>query len=172
MRKLSFLISLLLLVGLQACQHLEYKHELSALDIQERIAKKFPIEKDLFLAQFMLSNPQVAIANNKIQATIAIDGNYLGDRVIGTLKIDGEPYYKKAEGKIYVRNVQLLELIINHKQVNDKAIANTIEKVIRQNLETIPVYRLNEKDFKKSLVKMMLKSIHTENDKLILTFGA
>lgn len=64
------------------------------------------------------------------------------------------------------------DLNFNSENISDsKKIRSAINKLLVNYLDKIPVYNLNSKDFKHSLVKLLLKDIETKEDKLIITLS-
>lgn len=69
-------------------------------------------------------------------------------------------------------NIKMNDLNFNSENISDsKKIRSAINKLLVNYLDKIPVYNLNSKDFKHSLVKLLLKDIETKEDKLIITLS-
>lgn len=73
------------------------------------------------------------------------------------LKVEGAPVYDAEEKAIYIRRLQLLESSIESPFFKGdlKPVTDTVMRAVAQMLETMPVYRLDEKDFTQRMFGMV-----------------
>jgi len=84
-----------------------------------------------------------------------------------------EPYYEQSEGAVYLRNVQLRKL-----QTEPYAMAKAVEAlvpqavaILRNYLETKPVYVLDDSNWKEASIKKVGKSLQIRDHTLYFDAG-
>ncbi|MFO7994713.1 MAG: DUF1439 domain-containing protein [Marinobacter sp.] len=84
------------------------------------------------------------------------------------LKVEGAPVYDSEEKAIYIRRLQLLESSIDSSFFKGdlKPVTDTVMRAVAQMLETMPVYRLDEKDFTQRMFGMVPMGIRVAPGRL------
>ncbi|MGF1687274.1 DUF1439 domain-containing protein [Photobacterium japonica] len=80
------------------------------------------------------------------------------------------PYYDKAEGAIFLNdlNVENIDIQPNSLNLPTKQLLTPVIEMVGQFLLTRPVYRLNEDDFKQSALKTARPELLIKNHALVI----
>lgn len=140
--------------------------------VQELLDKKFPVEKGGALSKVTLRSPEVSFPNSEIGLRLQYDVDLPGKAVAGQVALHGAPTYRPEEGAFYLSTVAIDEVTLNSEALShhDKLRA-LVSSVLTNAVPHIPVYRLQQQDFKHSLAKLLLKKIRIEGENLVLTMG-
>ncbi|MGF1723600.1 DUF1439 domain-containing protein [Photobacterium nomapromontoriensis] len=115
------------------------------------------------------------IANNRInleaksQANISVYGNK-PQQVQLDINFSAIPYYDKDEGAIFLNDLNVEEIDIEPNTLNlpSKELLSPIVEMVGQFLLTRPVYRLDEDDFKQSMLKTAKPELLIKNHTLVI----
>lgn len=144
----------------------ENRISLSRNTIQEKIETNFPIEKNILVAMLTLDSPDIYFKDTMIGLKMNVAGNYLQQETNGAISFLAVPEYHK--GKFYLSQFKIDEInFADIKISNDHEFVKIIEELISQNLKNIPIYELDENNFKESLAKLFLKRVEVENNELV-----
>jgi hypothetical protein len=140
--------------------------------MQGLLDKKFPVEKDIVVAKLKLETPKVYFRGDNIGMSLRYAGSFWGKSATGQVTFDGQLDYKPEKGAFYLSNIAIGELGVNENDFADKEkLKGKMLAVLNAVLPHIPVYSLDQKDFKHQLAKLLLKRLHVEGENLILTMG-
>jgi len=84
-----------------------------------------------------------------------------------------EPYYEPSEGAVYLRNVQLRKLQTepDHMAKAVEALVPQAVAILRNYLETQPVYVLDDSNWKEASIKQVGKSLEIRDHTLYFNTG-
>lgn len=84
------------------------------------------------------------------------------------LKLEGAPVYDSKEKAVYLRRLQLLDSQIGSPYFKGdlKPITDNVMRAVAQMLENVPVYRLDESDFRQRLFGMVPMDIRVAPGRL------
>lgn len=168
----SKIILVLIAVLLASCSKSEYKINISEQQVNKLVSEKFPYDKNIIVARLTLENPYVDFKDDRVDIKIEYKGNLLEKSISGSVNVDGDIIYNKEQGKFFLSNFEIKEIKMNSENIKDKKkVISSINKILINYFDKIPVYTLDSDDFKESLVKLFLKDIHSEEDNFIVTLG-
>ena len=103
------------------------------------------------------------------QAKISIQGQKPQQLQIN-VNFSAIPYYNKDEGAIYLKDLNVEEIDIQPNELNlpSKQLLSPIIELVGQFLLSRPVYRLNEEDFKQSVLKTARPELLIKNHELVI----
>ncbi|PSW15993.1 DUF1439 domain-containing protein [Photobacterium rosenbergii] len=80
------------------------------------------------------------------------------------------PYYDKEEGAIFLNDLNVEDIDIQPNELNlpSKQLLSPIIEMVGQYLLTRPVYRLNDEDFKQSMLKTARPELLIKNHELVI----
>jgi hypothetical protein len=159
-------------------------YSVSEADIQAYLNDQEQTEQTIGLkgiaqAKVSFSDIKVGIgrvADDRINVTAIADAAlFLSGRSQKNIQIDmnfsAVPYYNPAEGAIFLNNIEAEALRVTPDELglfSNKLLIAPIVEIVGQLLSTQPVYRLDESDFKQSLVKKMKPELVIKDHKLVV----
>ena len=177
MTRFLLALALLTLVGEQACtsggpfrKRLVFERQ----QLQEKVAAKFPLKKRKALIATTFSKPRVILAEGaeRMGIALAIEVSAPGVKYGGEIEADGEIHYRPRRGEFSVVNCRIRRLEVEDLPEKYQKLVHTLaEKVVELYLSDLPVYRLDQGNFKQSLAKLVLKSVNIENGQLVVIVG-
>lgn len=171
-------VLLLLLLTFSSVQAwaFNYTIELTQADIQQKVAKMMPIERQELFFKVKVSNPEVNLSLNSNEMSMAVD---LAASVPGTGSVQGKAdisgalRYDNQTGAFYLVDPKLTELqIANMDQKVLPMVQDLAQLVIASVLPQQPVYKLKDDDLKQKLARAMLQSVEVKEGKLVLNMKA
>jgi len=172
-RKLLSLLILSLVLGLaQSCDTFQKDIIIPQSKIQEEMDKKFPYDKSIVIARLLLDSPLVYFKGENIGMRLNYYGNFLNKEVKGVVDFNGQIVYKQDKGAFYLSDFSIVEIAVNEANYSDQEKLKTAVSNITTNyLNDYAIYRLNQKDFKQNLAKLLLKDIKINGNTLVITVG-
>ncbi|MGF1692490.1 DUF1439 domain-containing protein [Photobacterium kagoshimensis] len=83
------------------------------------------------------------------------------------------PYYDKEEGAIFVKHLELEDIQVSPPEVSmflAKPLVSPIVSLVGELISTRPIYRLDENDFKQSLIKSAEPELLIKGNKIVIDF--
>lgn len=166
----SFLF-LLLFSTLTACGFLDGKFtlDLSARQIQEAIAPKFPAENcPLPLTCIKLQNPTVTLQDNSDRITLSLDTtvSILQQPVTGTAVVSAKPRYQASTGEIFLDDSQIQDLKLQGVPPNVTSLVTQYGSILaKQSLERTPIYNFKNNQTEK-MARMSIVDVKVVGGKL------
>ncbi|MFH1018548.1 MAG: DUF1439 domain-containing protein [Pseudomonadota bacterium] len=144
-------------------------------ELQQRISSQFPISTTPLLLSFEISDPVVYFKGNnvglKVRTELVLLMPSSAARYNGDADVNGAVVYNKNTKSFYLKDVMIEKLTLSDKQSNVQELPSKHKEELKAALEKVPIYSLNQKDFKHSLVKLFLKDVSVRDEKLILSLG-
>ena len=90
----------------------------------------------------------------------------------GRMGADGGPAYRADRGEIIIVDARLTELdVAGLPKRYSKALSKVAARVAQRYFAEVPVYRLDQNDFKESLARLVLKSVEVRDGEVVATIG-
>ena len=143
--------------------------------IQAQLTPKFPIQKNILLANITLSDPKVTLKESSdrvfIGANVAVTVP-TQPKASGATTLSGKVVYAPEQGAFVLSDMRVEELKVPgvSSQILEKASA-LISEVGAQVLNRFPIYTLDPNDRTQKLAKSVLKSVNVVNGKLRVSLG-
>lgn len=180
MQKLHFrtfatLFSCLLLFGCSALPFVSGEVRMSANELTQKMAKRFPVEKSVAgLLDITLANPRVDLseADNRITTSFHVVAKLpLGNKSLtGVLRVSGRPEYIPESRSLYLRDPKIDQLRLdNMTDALSAALAKAASTVAREVLGDKPLHIFQAEDFTKYGVQYVPERIVVRGDHLVLT---
>jgi hypothetical protein len=147
----------------------------TASELQRKIEKQFPITRKSALAKVELDHPTVSLHKDTQRISLRVDMKIappLGKKYSGQMEFDSAVQYRPEQGAFF-----LIDSRVRHFQLDDvpKAYQNMVRglanETLKHYLDELPIYTLDENDFKESLAKLVLKSVVMKEGNLVLEIG-
>ena len=137
--------------------------------IQKMVDKKFPYRKDALIAKIGLDTPLVYFKDEDIGLRLNYSANLLDRKISGDIDFRGRIYYEPEKGAFYLKYFEIAEIKVEESDFSDKdKIKPILSEILNSYLENYPVYKLDQKDFKQNIAKLLLKSVSVKGDNLSL----
>jgi len=134
--------------------------------------KKFPIDKNAVIARLTLDSPSVYFKKKNIGMKLHYYGNFLNKEITGCADFNGHLSYKRDKGAFYLTDFNIADIAVNDANFSNKEkLRAVVLKILNNYLDDYPVYRLDQKDFKHNLAKLMLKNLNIVGESLVITLG-
>jgi len=147
----------------------------TAGELEQKIEKQFPITRKGTLAKVELNHPNVSLHKDTQRIGLRVDIKIappLGKKYSGQMEFDAGVQYRPERGEFF-----LVDSRVRHFQLDDvpKAYQNMVRglanETLKRYLDELPIYTLDENDFKESLAKLVLKSLVIKEGNLVLEIG-
>lgn len=154
---------------------LDYTHEITQQEIQEKVSALMPIEKKKYFVTVKVSNPKIDLIKKTNEIGIFANIEAIapgGIKGSGEVMINGTLDYDPKEGSFYFKNPTIISLVID--KVPNKYIPKIqviAQKALSKAMAVYPVYKFKDDNLKHTLAKAVLKSLKVTNEKLVLTLG-
>ncbi|KLV02173.1 DUF1439 domain-containing protein [Photobacterium aphoticum] len=152
-------------------------------DMQQYLDKKVGFERTVGIKGIAYANVKFddikvgigRVANDRVnldaksQAKVTIMGQK-PQSVDLNVSFSAVPYYDKEEGAIFLNdlNVENIDIQPNELNVPTKQILSPVIEMVGQFLLTRPVYRLDDEDFKQSMLKNAKPELLIKNHSLVI----
>ncbi len=167
----ALLVGVLFLCGCSVT----YTLNLSAAEIEHSIARSLPVSKSKLLVtltvrsvsvQFMAGEDRILL---RPQVELGIAGQ---TALVGRALVEGQIRYSAPTGEFFFDHPRVVDLSIQGLPASVRSAAEDLVAIVGETyLATTPVYRLDQKDFKQSLAKLVLKSVQVREGQLEIVLG-
>lgn len=151
--------------------------EITQQQIQERLAQKFPISRTYLVGlNLTLSDPEVVLEEGsdrigfKVSAAtnIKVDGESIGGRI----NLSSGVGYRRDEGALALLDPGVEEVALSRlpREYEDEVVA-AADLAVGHYLEGYTVYKLDRKDLKQRLAKLVLQEVAVRNGALRVKLG-
>lgn len=170
-------IGLLLVALLPACTSglLQKEVRFTRAELQQKLDTVFPVEGRKSLLRAHFSDPEVLLrtGGERIGLGLAVSVRLPGgSKLKGTLKLDSALRYDPALGQILLTDPQLQDLTFDSMPDHLESVLQSLAGVVvRRHLTQIPIYRLKADDYRKSLARLVLKSVQVRDGEVIAVIG-
>ena len=164
------------LMGLTACKEtLRREISFTAVELQAKIVKQFPLARRGKLAKVVLWHPEVLLQAGSqrigLHAEVEI-APVLGRAFRGTMAFDAGVDYNADKGEFYLVDSRIGALEFDEVLGQCRALVRELaNQVLGRYLDQLAVYRLDPDDFEESLAKLVLKEVAVEGGRLVLRIG-
>jgi Protein of unknown function (DUF1439) len=154
-----------------------YSLDLSAAQLQERIAQKFPIRECYLLVVCLdLQEPKVILTegSDKLGISARANINIAGqDKVLeSAVEFYGKLRYDPTATAFYLDDLEARQLqVTGVPEMYAARIAEFVPLMLRKRLAAQPIYTLRDSIQHEALARMALQDIRVENGKLRLMLG-
>ena len=148
---------------------------MSADELTERVAKRFPLEKSVGgLLDVTLLHPRVELSETDsriitifdVTAKLALTNKILS----GTLKVSGRPEYVPEKRALYLRDSRVDRIRMDSlPDALSSALAKSISSISRDVLEEKPLHTFKVEDFSKYGARYTPERIFVRGDQLVLS---
>ena len=144
------------------------KRQVDAFD-QSQLAAGSPLSVGLRDVDIELGPDDRDVAVLDVSGEVALTAMMMKLPVDVSLKLEGAPVYSSKDRAVYIRRLRLLDSRIDspYFQGDLKPVTATMMRMLGQMLETMPVYRLDENDFRQRLLGSVPMDIKVGRGKLI-----
>jgi hypothetical protein len=162
---------LLLVSALTACGFSDGKFtlDLSARQIQDAIAPKFPAENcPSPLTCIKLQNPTVTLQDNSDRITLTLDTtvSILQQPVTGTVVVSAKPRYLASTGEIFLDDSRIQDLKLQGVPPNVTNLVTQYGSILaKQSLERTPIYNFKNNQTEK-MARMSIVDVKVVGGKL------
>lgn len=168
-----FILLIICLFALTNCAPYNLKIEISATELKQSLEKYFPLFLPGLDYVTVLDSPEITLVKDNVQLNtrLMIPGE-LAQQPMGDAILNATPVYNHDDLTFYLKNIQLLEIKSNSlDEAKKQAAREAINKLLGSKFREIPVYKLNQHDFKTDLVAYILRDVAAVKDKLMLTLA-
>lgn len=146
-------------------------YQMTQQELQTKVEKSFPLQKETPFAMLTFSSPRVVLKseNNRLGVMMNVLAESAGKTLgKGTGMVDGELEYVAASGEFRLRNPKVNDLVIDGLSPNANTLLQGVASdALARMMPVIVVYKLDEKEFRQSMAKRMLKSIRVESGRVV-----
>jgi hypothetical protein len=159
--------------------HRQYDVTITQQQIDEALRSKFPVSKShLAIFQVTYSNPHVTLlpGTNRIEIGLDADLNVrLGNaqkQLGGTAVITTGLSYRGETHQFFLSEPEISKLSLQGiPQEHLDKVTSLASSAVREYLQRFPIYTLNAKDAKSAAVKLLLKDVQVQSNKVHATLG-
>lgn len=148
---------------------------LSSSEVQAGIAEMFPQRRCLLgLACVTLAAPRVRLidGDSRIYLVAVAVPEVGGERLrSGVVEARGVPRYEAASGAFYVDEPDVTRIEFPDLPASQAGIAADVARLLLAEAMREPVWRLDERDGRQALAKLVLRGVEVRNGRLLLEVG-
>jgi hypothetical protein len=149
--------------------------EIERDEIQQKLAAKFPIQKPLLLGSVTFENPNVILREGSDRIGVELDFKLqlpIVPPYSGKLGVNGKPEYRPLEKAFYLREAALERFeVAGLPAAEAERLRGPTEIVARTVLDSLPVYRFEQRNWKEVSAEHLLKDVRVQGGKLHATLG-
>ena len=138
-----------------------FEIEITQQQMQQMAEQQFPIQRKTLLADLELSHPKLSLIDQKFVLETTVLANFPNQTMSqGHAIIDGKLGYRAEKGEFLMIQPTLAGLQIEGlTPQGNQLLRDLASQLIMQNIQSIVVYRLDEKRFRDRMTKQSLKSV-------------
>ena len=144
-------------------------------DLQAKLTQKFPRKEKHPLMAITFSNPEILLEPGADAMGIRLEikmAPRLGKRRKGQVVAEGGIEYRPQRGEFFIVNPKVVSVELDDlKGKYEKSVRSVADQIVEQYLPEVAVYRLDQKDFKQKVAKLVLKSVKIRDGKLVVVVG-
>lgn len=167
----TLVVRLLFVVLLLPALAWAYVVEMTQVELQEMLVKNFPVKRDITFAVLTFDKPQVVLTkgSNRLGLALTLTAEMPDQWVArGSGMIDGELEYDAAKGEFHLRNPGVKSLSFEGLPPQySSMLQGVVAEFAAQTLPIIVIYKLDEKQFRQSMTRKMLKSVQVKDGKVL-----
>ena len=173
-RLLMLLIVTISLGGCGSVPFVSGEVRMSADELTERMARRFPVEKSVAgLLDITLANPRVGLseADNRLTTDFMVELKLplTGKKLAGTLRISGRPDYVPETRSLFLRDAKVDRIRVDNMTDSlSVALARTTSLIAREVMEDKPLHSFKAEEFAKYGVRYTPERIVVRGDHLVL----
>ena len=160
-----------LLFGLTQQAH-AWTVELTEADLQAKIDRRLPIEKQKLLFTVLVSALKVELSEGSERIGMVADMEIKSPHLSsgkGRAWLDGTLRYESSEGSFYFQQTEVREVKFENIPAKYHGLLRELlQHAVQRRLAETPVYQLDENKTKQQLAKALLKSVKVIGGKLVL----
>jgi hypothetical protein len=168
----AWLLGMLLLLGCGA----SYTVNLSAADIEESLSRKLPVSRSKLMVTLTVRAVSVdfMLGEDRVLLRPQVDLSVAGQPALsGRALVEGQIRYAPGTGEFFFDKPRVADVSIQGLPESARPVAEElVAKLGETYLAAMPLYRLNQKDFKQSLAKLVLKSVKVHSGRLQVSLGS
>ena len=144
-------------------------------DLQARLSKEFPRKEKHPLMAVTFSNPEILLEPGADAMGVRLEikiAPRLGKQRTGKVVAEGDIEYRPQRGEFFIVNPKVISIEVDHlKGKYQNRVRSVADRIVEQYLSEVAVYRLDQKDFKQKVAKLVLKSVDVKDGKLVVVVG-
>ena len=144
-------------------------------ELQEKLARRFPVTKEKFLVRVTLSDPKVLLRTGDPRLGLDLAAQIkppLGAPLDGRVAVLGEPYYDPQQKAFFLHNPEIERVEFPGFDLAQHEKARTaVQTAVSVALASIPIYSLEGRDLKEATARHLLKEVHVQDGMLRFTLG-
>jgi hypothetical protein len=153
-----------------------YTVRLSAADIEQSLARRLPVSKSRLMVAVSVRSVSVEfmVGEDRILLRPEVDVSIAGQTaLVGRALVEGQLRYSPPTGEFFFDKPKVVDVAIRGLPESVRPVTEEVIAMLGETyLATMPVYRLNQNDFKQSLAKLVLKSVKVRQGRLEIVLGA
>ena len=163
MKRIFLLV--LIIISILSCEKGEKTVKVPKFMVNNAVAKKFHIEKNLVLARAVLENPKVSFSEDRLVMDLDYKVSLVGEKKEGKAKVSSKVSIDQDTREVYLDDL-LIDEILNKdgSKVEKGKTYDILNELLANYLARKPVYEMEEKykDYE-------IKNIKIENGSLYVT---
>lgn len=188
MKKFIVITILLVLAGILYGWYFynTYNHKivLTQKQIQAKLDEKFPVSKIKYFIEFTFNEPKVLLKDGSDRIDflvnvfiktplISMDKKEIRNEFNGQVNVECKLYYVPDTGYFHLNRLEIKKMEIKEiPEKYNKKINTFIKPFIERYVDSHPIYKLNPKNFKQEIARVLLKKVYVENNNLIILLSA
>lgn len=163
-------LALSLLVGCPA--PLQTRFTFTKPELQQKIKKAFPLEKQILIAKLSLNDPEVLLnpSSDRIGLGMTASANIGPLAFPGRIDLDGKLRYDGPSGAFFLDEPTVTKMDFeNLPKDQEPTIREAATAILRATLPSVPLYKLETKTEKTA--KLLIRKVQVKEGKLLVDMG-
>ena len=142
--------------------------------VQEKVEKKFPLERNAVVARAELYKPKVYFEEGEVGIRMKFRATLLNREVKGKADVRGTVGYDPEKKRFFVEEMRIVDVETGKFKLSSLGdLKNVIGNLVTKRLEGMVVYTMDESRRKERYAATRIEKVEVdeENDLLIITLG-
>lgn len=168
----NILLVVFTIFAVSGCHKMNRTISIRKSHVQNMIEKKFPIEKSMILAKIKLDSPSVYFSEEHLGMKLHYSADLLNQHISGMIDFTGKLVYKQENTTFYFSDIDIREITLNGEKLSENNKLNgMIATMTSKYFNDLPLYRLDQKNFRQNIARFFLREIKIKDDRLVIIMG-
>ncbi|MBN2342437.1 MAG: DUF1439 domain-containing protein [Deltaproteobacteria bacterium] len=155
-----------------SCSSPEVDVVISQQELQQKVAARFPLEKNVMIANVSLHSPEVYLPAGQVGMKLKFTAQLLKFSLSGSLDGRGTVRYDADSAQFFISDFELVSIDVAEKSFSNlDQLKSIILPMITSYLNETPVYTVTDTTVKGKITGKLLKRVEVKDNALVVTLG-
>ncbi|MBN2343500.1 MAG: DUF1439 domain-containing protein [Deltaproteobacteria bacterium] len=165
------IIGVLLVLVASGCVH---HVEVPLAKVQQKVEKKFPVEKSVVVAKAKFYKPKVYFEGSEVGIRLKFRASFLNRKVKGKVDVRGVIAYDPEKKRFYVDEIYIVDVDTGKVKLSDLGqMKDLVSRLVAKRINGLVVYTLDDSKRKERYAASRIEKVEVDEsgEVLIITLG-